>query len=76
MRAIFWKSWYCAIVSFGVSYTASDIYAAHHSNGALCAEWVLGIALVTASAIAGPELVGLLKSGGGAYRNRDARTGR
>lgn len=63
MRAIFWKFWYCLTVSFGVSYVAHDIYRTHHSSGLFGANWILGIALLIASAIVAPEFVGALKSG-------------
>lgn len=76
MSAIFWKFWYCLVVSFCVLYAAGDIYAAHHSSSAWSAGWVLGIALVTASAIAAPEFVGFLKSGSRTHPHRDAANGR
>lgn len=61
MRAMFWKWWYCLIVSFGITYAATGIYEAHHFKGMIGAGWILAIALVTASAIVAPEFANALR---------------
>ena len=72
MRAALWKFWYCLCVSFDVLYAARGIYGVHHSNGMFGADWVLGIALVTAFGVVAPDVTAALKSEGGTQVNRDA----